>query len=109
MGIAYDLHRLLCLYNPQRNVGLTQATKILFAIFNVTTSLSSDVWDTLQHMFANSPYFRAKLGNIDIFGQKKLNQTWFPKRIDFFTGSRLGHCHRSVKTRHLGSHQNQPF
>ena len=81
----------MCLFNPQRNVGLTEATKILFAIFNVTTALSSDVWDTLQHMFANSPYFRQKIGNLDIFGQKKTNQTWFPKRIDFFTGSRLGH------------------
>ena len=81
----------MCLFNPQRNVGLTEATKILFAIFNVTTSLSSDVWDILQHMFSTSPYFRQKIGNLDIFGQKKTNVTWFPKRIDFFTGSRLGH------------------
>ena len=72
-------------------MGLTEATKILFAIFNVTTSLSSDVWDILQHMFSTSPYFRQKIGNLDIFGQKKTNVTWFPKRIDFFTGSRLGH------------------
>ncbi len=91
VGIAYDLHRLLCLHNPQLNVGLTEATKILFAIFNVTTSLSSDVWDTLQHMFSQSPYFQSKLGKLDIFGQKKTNITWFPKRIDFFTGSRMGH------------------
>jgi hypothetical protein len=88
-GIAYDLMRLLCLYNPQKNVGLTMATKILFAIFNVTQSLSSDVWDTLQHIFANSPYFTEKLGGLNIFGQKKTTETWFPKRIDFFTGSRL--------------------
>ena len=89
-GITYDLYRLLCLKHPQKHYGLVPSTKILFAIFNMTLSLATDVvWDQLSQMFAASPFFSSKMG---IMGTKKgSEETMFPKRIDFFMGSRLGH------------------
>jgi hypothetical protein len=89
-GVAYDLYLLLCLSKPQREVGLIEATKIVFAIFNVTLSLATDVvWDTLSQMFIASPFFSKFLGPL---GKKRRNEeTLFPKRIDFFMGSRVGH------------------
>lgn len=89
-GIAYDLYRLLCLTNPQKTYGLIPSTTILFAIFNVTMSLSVDVvWDKLSQMFAQSPYFSSLTGLLG--GRKKKGEPLFPKRIDFFMGSRISH------------------
>lgn len=89
-GVAYDLYLLLCMTRPQKTVGLIDSTKIVFAIFNVTLSLATDVvWDTLSQMFLNSPYFSRFIGPL---GRKKRNEdTLFPKRIDFTMGSRIGH------------------
>lgn len=89
-GIAYDLYKLLQMSSPQKGFGLVPSTKILFAIFNVTMSLASDViWDQLTQMFMQSPYFSKLLGPLGT--KKKGRDTLFPKRIDFFLGSRIGH------------------
>jgi len=88
-GMAYDLHKLICLSNPQKNYGLIKSTTIVFLLYNVTLQLSQDVgWDKLSQMFAVSPYF-SKLTNV--FGVKRKHETLFPKRIDFSIGSRIGH------------------
>lgn len=89
-GVAYDLYRLLCLNNPQKTHGLLPSTTILFAIFNITMSLTVDVvWDKLSQMFAMSPYFSGLMGLLG--SRKKKGETLFPKRIDFFMGSRIFH------------------
>lgn len=88
-GIAYDLHKLQCMLNPQKSLGLISSTKIVFALFNVTMGLANDVvWDQLSQMFTASPYFN-KLMNVARRGVKR--DTLFPKRVDFFIGSRVGH------------------
>jgi hypothetical protein len=89
-GIAYDLHKLLCLASPQTTYGLLPSTTILFALFNVTLGLAHDVvWDKLSQIFALSPYFKDLMGPL---GTKPKDQdTLFPKRIDFFMGSRISH------------------
>lgn len=90
VGTAYELHKLLCLANPQKHFGLIPSTRIIFSIFNVTMSLTSDViWDQLTQMFAASPYFSKLLGPLN--SRKKDRDTLFPKRIDFSMGSRMGH------------------
>lgn len=91
-GIAYDLYLLLCMSRPQKHAGLIEHTKIVFAIFNVTLSLATDViWDTLSQMFITSPYFSKYLGVLGVKKKKNAEDTLFPKRIDFFMGSRIGH------------------
>lgn len=90
-AIAYDLHRLQCLANPQAEFGLIQSTRILFAIFNMTLSLTHDVvWDRFSQMFASSPYFSRLMG--PLASRRKRGEAMFPKNIDFFMGSRLGHA-----------------
>lgn len=93
-GIAYDLYLLLCMSKPQKHAGLIEHTKIVFAIFNVTLSLATDViWDTLSQMFITSPYFSRFIDpmGIGVKRKKRHDETLFPKRIDFFMGSRIGH------------------
>lgn len=90
VGMAYDLYRLLCLAKPQKNYGLLPHEKIIFAIFNVTLSLAQDVvWDKMSQIFTHSPFFSKLLGPLGT--KPKYRDTLFPKRIDFFMGSRLGH------------------
>lgn len=91
-GMAYNLHKLLCMANPQSSFGLVPTTKIVFAIFNATLGLATDVvWDQLTQIFMTSPYFREILGPLGVKRNKKIRDTLFPKRIDFVLGSRLGH------------------
>lgn len=89
-GVAYDAHKLLCMTVPQKVADLVPTTRILFAIFNVTMTLASDVvWGNLQQMFMASPWFRRMLGK---FGtRRKRGEALFPKNVDFFMGSRVGH------------------
>jgi hypothetical protein len=90
VGTVYDLYRLLCMQSPQATYGLLPSTRILFAIFNVTMSLTHDVvWDKISQMLASSPYF-SKL-TYQIVGRKKRGDSMFPKNLDFFMGSRIGH------------------
>lgn len=89
VGIAYEAYLLQCLKNPQKESGLVESTKLLFALFNVTLGLASDIWDKLTQMFAISPYF-SRIVNVTPSGRKR-DDCLFPKRIDFFQGSRIGH------------------
>lgn len=90
VGLAYDLYRLLCMLKPQKTFGILPHEKIVFAIFNVTLSLATDVvWDKMTQMFTHSPFFSKLLGPLGT--KPKYRDTLFPKRIDFFMGSRLGH------------------
>jgi len=89
-GIAYDTYLLLTMQSPQRNFKLIPSTRILFAIFNVTLALSQDVvWNVLTQMFTTSPFFSALMP--DMSRKKRDRDTLFPKNIDFFMGSRIGH------------------
>jgi len=89
-GLSYDLHKLLSLTSPQKTYGLLPSTTILFALFNVTLSLSHDVvWDKLTQMWASSPYFSGMLPLLNT--KSKERPTLFPKNIDFFMGSRITH------------------
>jgi len=62
-GMAYDLYRLLEMVSPQKSYNLLTSTKIVFAIFNQTLSLSTDVvWDKMSQLLIQSPYFSQYLG-----------------------------------------------
>ena len=88
-GMLYDLHKLLCHKNPQKVLGGIPSNKIEFAIFNVTLSLATDVvWDKISQMFAASDYFSHLM---EVSKKRRKDETLFPKRIDFFSGSRVGH------------------
>lgn len=88
--IAYEIYKLLCLIDPQKTLGLIPASKIVFAIFNRTLSLATDVvWDKLSQIFTRSPYFSKMLGPLGV--RRKERDTLFNKRIDIIMGSRIGH------------------
>ncbi len=85
-GIAYDLYKLLCMVSPQDRLGMIRSTKVVFAIFNITLGLATNVvWDQLTQMFEASPFFNKRINT----GRNA--DTLFPKRLDFFTGSRVAH------------------
>lgn len=88
-GLAYDLHNLLCLKNPQAYYGLTSSSEIVFALFNITLALSGSVGSTLwtDHV-NNSPYFR----DICTVDRYKKNALIFPKNIKVISGSRFTHA-----------------
>lgn len=89
-GIAYDLLKLLHMASPQTTLGVIPTTKIIFSIFNVTLTLTTDVvWDKLTQIFTASPYFSSLMGPLR--SRVKTRDTIFPKRIDFSMGSRVGH------------------
>lgn len=91
IGIAYDLYKLMEMISPQRSLGLGVIhTKIVFAIYNATLSLATDVaWDYLSQIFLNSPYFYQYTG--DMTKKRAKDDTLFPKRVDIQVGSRIGH------------------
>jgi len=93
VGVLYDTYRLLCLRVPQKSFpGLLPSTKLVFAIFNSTLTLAADVvWDKISQMIASSPYFSEKMTEARAEPIPKDDKTLFPKRIDFFIGSRIGH------------------
>jgi hypothetical protein len=87
-GMLYDLHKLLCHKKPQKVLGGIPSDKIDFAIFNVTLTATDIVWDRISQMFSSSDYF-IKL--MEVSKRRRKDETLFPKRIDFFSGSRVGH------------------
>lgn len=88
-GIVYDSYRLQCLANPQEVLGILTTDKIEFAIFNVTLTLAINiVWDKISQMFSSSSYFRTLM---ETHRKRRREDTLFPKRIDFYSGSRVGH------------------
>ena len=94
VGMMYDAYRLLCLKVPQSSFpGLLSTTKLVFAVFNSTLTLAADVvWDKISQMISTSPYFSSKVERAKMESLPKDEKTLFPKRIDFFVGSRMGHA-----------------
>ena len=87
--MAYEIYRMLCLRNPQQEFSLIPSTRIVFALMNVTLSLSTTVvWDQLNQYFSESKYFSSI---IDLNRKMKGKDTLFPKRIDISIGSRIQH------------------
>jgi hypothetical protein len=86
--MAYELHKLLCMINPQKNLKVIPSTRIVFAIMNITLGLSNSVtWDQLNQYFATSPFFSERIN----LNKKLKGDTLFPKRIDMTVGSRVQH------------------
>jgi len=87
--MAYEIYKLLCLKNPQQKFGVIPSTRIVFALMNITLSLSTSVvWDQLNQYFSESKYFNSI---IDLNRKMKGKDTLFPKRIDISIGSRIQH------------------
>ena len=90
VGMAYDLHKLMCMKVPQTSLGIIPTSKIVFVIFNMTLSLATDVvWDKMSHLFRQSPYFSRLIGPLLV--KRRDRDTLLPKRVDFNIGSRMGH------------------
>ena len=95
-GLLYSAHKFLCMRDPQGFFGLGPETMLVFYIFNVTLSNSKTnkidvVWDTIFRMIQTSPYFRNKMSEVKMSGDK-LERAIFPNRIDFHAGSRVVHA-----------------
>jgi hypothetical protein len=95
-GLLYSAHKFLCMRDPQGFFGLGPETMLVFYIFNVTLSNSKTnkidvVWDTIFRMIQTSPYFRGKMSEVKMSGDK-LERAIFPNRIDFHAGSRVVHA-----------------
>lgn len=88
VGALYDLQWLLCNPDPQGFLGSLPTARIEFAIFNITLSATDVVWDKIASMMAESEYFTGLMGKAK---KRFKTDTLFPKRIDFFSGSRIGH------------------
>lgn len=89
VGIAYILHKLLCLKNPQSYYGLTKSSVMTINFFNTTKDQAYGVSFTkLQAMLMTSPWF---LEHGSIIGSK--NEVYVPnKNIEFKIGSRPEHA-----------------
>jgi hypothetical protein len=87
-GALYDLQWLLCNPDPQGFLGSLPTARIEFAIFNITLSATDVVWDKISSMMTESEYFTGLMGKAK---KRFKTDTLFPRRIDFFSGSRIGH------------------
>lgn len=87
IGLAYILHRLLCLKNPQSYYRLGN-TRIAIALFNINLDQGYGVGYTkLQSLLKASPWF---LEHGSLVGIK--NITYYPnKGIDILVGSKMEH------------------
>ena len=87
-GMAYILHKLLCLKNPAKYYKLTKGSRIGIALFNISLSASYGVgYAKLQAMLQNSPWFLARG---ELRGLK--DKTYYPgKDIDIVVGSKMEH------------------
>lgn len=58
VAIAYMLHKLLCLKNPQAYYGLTKSSLMTINFFNITKELAMSVsYGKFQSMITKSPWF----------------------------------------------------
>ncbi|AWD93006.1 intein splicing region protein [Bacillus phage vB_BceM-HSE3] len=88
IGMAYILHKLLCLKDPQSYYGLTRSSLIALAFFNINLELSYGVaYSKLQNDLMSSPWF---LRHGTVRGQK--DKFYVPdKNIIFVVGSKKEH------------------
>lgn len=87
-GMAYILHKLLCLRNPAKYYKLTKGSRIGLALFNISLSASYGVgYSKLQSMLKLSPWF---LDHGELRGLK--DKVYYPgKDIDIVVGSKMEH------------------
>lgn len=89
IGLAYMLHKLLCLKHPQEYYGLTRSSIMTVNFFNVTKMLGYGVsYAKLQSMLIDSPWF---LDHGTLVGREK--STYVPdKNIQICVGSQVEHA-----------------
>lgn len=57
--MAYVLHRLLCLRDPQKYYGLNSTSTIVIAMFSVTLQqVYGTAWNRFHKMLCTSPWFQ---------------------------------------------------
>lgn len=88
IGLAYILHRLLCLKDPAKYYRLTKGSRIGIGLINLSLDASYGVgYSKLQSMLKNSPWF---CDNGSLRGNK--DKTYYPgKNIDIVVGSKMEH------------------
>ena len=93
IGMLYDIHKLLCLKNPQAYHGLTQNTTIAFSLFSATLSLATDVnWTSLVDCIRESPYFCEQLVDSKVLDNNaKTSMLPLAKNIGLQIGSNFKH------------------
>lgn len=85
IGLSYDLYRILLLKDPHDKFGLLKSTVILFALFNATKALASDVIASqVNELIESSDFFKS---HID-----PTRKTLFKNLINISTGSRFSHA-----------------
>lgn len=89
-GFLYDLHKILCLDNPQKFFSLLDFDIILFAVLNATRTLAEDViMDKLMGWMLHSPFFKPHLVKQAKLRRNNKRATMFPNNIDLDSGSRF--------------------
>lgn len=93
IGMLYDIHKLLCLKNPQEYYGLTQNTTIAFSLFSATLSLATDVnWTSLVDAMRESSYFKEQLVDSKVLDNNaKTSMIPLAKKIGLQVGSNFKH------------------
>lgn len=93
IGMLYDIHKLLCLKDPQAYYGLTQNTTIAFSLFSATLSLATDVnWTSLVDALRESPYFCEQLEDSKVLDNNaKTSMIPLAKNIGLQIGSNFKH------------------
>ena len=88
IGMAYILHQLLCLKNPESYYRLTKGSKVAIALFNISLDQGYGVgYAKLQNMLKRSPWF---LRHGTLAGVK--HPTYYPgKGIEILVGSKMEH------------------
>lgn len=88
IGLAYVLHKLLCLKNPASYYNLATNSKIALALFNINLDQGYGVgYYKLQSMLQVSPWF---LEHGTLVGTK--NIAYYPgKNIEILVGSKMEH------------------
>lgn len=87
VGSLYEMHKLLCMKNPQLALGLAANTKMVISLLSATLGLTDNVvWEDMTNMMSVSPYWQTYMK-----GMSPRNGYTFPKNIGFDLGSRVGH------------------
>lgn len=89
-SILYQIHKLLCLKNPQSFYNIITDDVIAFAFFNVVLTLAQDVTlNKVMGMINRSPFF---LDHMPPKKEKKIMEgIVFKKNLAIMTGSRFTH------------------
>ena len=70
LGLAYSIHKLMCLKAPQKTFGLIGGSSIVFLFFSLSVNLMDvGAFHTLMSLLINSPFFRDRG---EVLGTKNL-------------------------------------